>query len=213
MHLVSIDVGLKNLGIVCLQIDVDALRAAKSNMVQNITKNFSNVDMDILQKVYNLGKITYFNKVELVERGVLKVTEITDDTLWCVTQCIQKIPRIKDEDTYVLIEIQVTKNHIAERIQNHIHSTLLNMYAELYPERRAARVHLIWSWMKMRVNGAPKGMNEYARKKWAYEKASHIIHQIDSDTHSRMYRTFAKDRADLSDAYLQAQAWLYTNAI
>lgn len=211
MHIISIDVGLRNLGVVILEYDLNELNAIKKNTPSVLCSDINNA---LLQKIYKCGKIVYFDRVIITEKNcVSKSTEITDQILFGVTRAISNLPHLLEEDTYVLIEIQITKNRIAERIQNHIHSTILNMYMLKWPKMCESRVHLVWSWMKTCVNGAPKGLNGYARKKWAYEKASHIIHELDPETHVRMYRSFARDHADMSDAYLQTSAWLHSGGL
>lgn len=205
MHIISIDIGHRNLAVLVKEFSIDDLSRIPridSNLRFNINTNQPMPSyIDMINRLHACGKIVYFNKICFTEIGeVHKSTEISNDLLRTISRYILTVPHITDTDSHILLEDQYSKNHVAIRIQHHIDSTLINM--------NSPKVHRIHSLYKTKLLGAPKKMTPYQRKKWAYQTASHAIFTHQFDIHSKMYKTYNKDHADISDAYLQMVAWL-----
>lgn len=205
IHVTSIDIGHRNLAVItkCFATDeLHALPVIDVNLRFNIeTKAIMPSYADMIDRLHGCGNITYFHKMCFTEAGeVHKSTEVSNDLLRRISDYILTVPHITDETSHVIIEDQYSKNHVAIRIQHHIHSSLINL--------NKPKVYLIHAQCKTRLLGAPRKMTQYQRKKWAYQEASHAIFKHQSDVHAQMYRSYSKDHADLSDAYLQMVAWL-----
>lgn len=225
--IISIDIGLRNMAVVSKRFTVSELndiltkiKKVPADLRYNETTGEALPTFDtLLNNLYAIGTIEYFNKMCFVQKcQVNHRKEITDDLLLSITDYVLGVPHIKNVNTHIVIEHQLTKNAIAVRIQNHIHSTLLNALRSAHAsgaehQQQTENIHFAWSWLKTKVLGAPRKMSQNDRKRWSYKVASTKIYEYDRTAHSDMFVSYNHDRADLSDAYLQIHAWLVNTNI
>ena len=207
----SIDIGLHNLATVIEDYDTDIL--SKISVIKSAEKYNNNgeptdVFHNFLEQVYKEGKIIYAEKKDIIE---IKKKSADDEVLIKLSEYLASLNILSTCDIFVIEKQMTTKlirNNIAKRIQDHIHSYLIEKFGN------TVDIVIFNSSNKTKVLGAPKyienkKMTKYQRKKWAETKADEILKLREDYINHSLFFTEQSKSDDLSDALIMLQSYKY----
>jgi len=167
---------------------------------------------------YRTGYIKpiYFDKIDFSRIAppseLKKTTGTHPGVLSAILNLLRSLLPIMQESRIVGIERQLGLNYTASRIFQHV-LTFFMLFAPTF--KYPCIVMDIWSGLKGRMLGAPKGMKSYDLKQWAIEKAKELLDwRGDTDSIEIINRDRGRTKTkgdDLADTVLQMEAWFILN--
>lgn len=211
MRGLSIDIGVHNMAFYIEEFDVDNLKKLACPKILRYDDNGCPTPKwrELLKKVYTNGKKVFLDKVDLSEKkGVKFDIQIFIE----LSNYLESHMDEFDKCSFVVIEQQLKKNPMAQRIEQHCVSWFTFMYLDtkeilIFPAKN-----------KTQVLGAPKKlvnakgkygkMTKAQRKKWACDETSHILGlRDDIDTLHFIFSLNRTKKDDLSDVIVQINAF------
>ena len=218
INLMSFDIGIKNFAFYVEEFDYTQIQHYDSTQIQ--IKDLYQSDYlptpqfeTILQQVYKSGK-TILNVNKNLSRTTTDTPKFGDQIVYYkMIQHMNEYKHILDTIDIFIIEKQLTRNIKATLMMQNIFCYLLYNYGD------TKEIYLYPSYNKTCVLGAPrnlviqkngkqkwKTLGNKERKKWAVEKAYHILSlRNESDVLNNIKSKTKKD--DLSDTIVQLQAF------
>jgi hypothetical protein len=211
MRGLSIDIGVHNMAFYIEEFDIDEMKKLACPKILRYTDNGEPTTRwkEILKKVYKNGKKIFHDLVDLSdEKGVKFDVQIFINLSNYLENHIDQI----DQCDFIIIEQQLKRNPMAQRLEQHCVSWLTFMYLD------TKEIVIFPSKHKTQVLGAPKKvtdskgklkkMTKHQRKKWACEIACEILNlRDDLESLHFVFSTNSKKKDDLSDIILQLNAF------
>lgn len=209
MRGLSIDIGVHNMAFYIEEFDMkelDSIEKVSNRYDKNgcKTKEWDSV----LQKVYKNGKKIFHDRVNLSsDKGV----EFDIKTFINLSNYLDSISQYLDTLSFIVIEQQVKRNPMAQRLEQHCVSWFTFIYLDtkpiiVFPSSNKTRV--LGAPKKVEVNGKLQKVTKHMRKKWACDEAERIF-SLRDDIESIHY-IFVKNKSkkdDLSDVVVQMNAF------
>ena len=217
MRGLSIDIGVHNLALYIEEFDSQALSLLKQDFPPEKKRYQFNNELvpaciPLFQQVYRNGTCIFMDKVNLCQE---KGTRFNMTIFYNLTLYLHSIQSYIDTCSFVVIEEQLKRNPMAQRVEQHCISWILIHYLALpiirFPSRN-----------KTNVLGAPRlkldpKTQKYIKwkkserkpfiKKWSCEKAKEILTLRGDSTTYKYIFTDRKKQDDLSDVITQMMAF------
>jgi hypothetical protein len=169
------------------------------------TDNWKNT----LHQIYKNGTKILLERVDLSEK---KGNQFDLQTFINLTNYLDDNVKQFDVCSYIIIEQQLKKNPMAQRLEQHCVSWFTFTYLDtkqiiIYPASNKTRV-LGAPKKVIDKNGILKKMTKIQRKNWACDEASKILNLRD-DIHT-IHHIFSENKSkkdDLSDVIVQLNSW------
>lgn len=210
MRGLSIDIGVHNMAFYIEEFDYIPIENLSCDLKIRYDKNGEPSEKwkCILENVYKNGKNIFLDRVNLSEE---KGTDFNLLYFINLTTYLDSIKNLIDTCSFIVVEQQVKRNPMAQRLEQHCISWLTFTYLD------TKQIIVFPASNKTRVLGAPKRVlsndkyikfTKYMRKKWACDRALDIF-SLRNDIKSIDY-IFNKNKSkkdDLSDVVVQIQAF------
>lgn len=210
----SIDIGVHNMAFYIEEFDENKIKTLSCPKAHRYDDNGEATDRfknQVLKQIYSNGKKVFLDKADLLpdQKGVAFDVHIFIN----LTNYLDKHIHEFDDCRFVIIEQQMKKNPMAQRIEQHCVSWFTFTYLDtkeiiIFPSRNKTRVLGAPKMMPNRKSGKLKKMTKCQRKKWACDEASKIFTlRNDMDTMKNIFVTNKTKKDDLSDTVVMLQAF------
>lgn len=209
----SIDIGLKNTGIYIEEYDtreLEKLKFKKTDRYTSDLKQCTEKYREWMNNVFSNGKCIYINKCCLSSE---KGTTFDLQNFINLSSFLDSIKNEIDLCSKIVIEMQLSKNPMCCRLEQHIISWLTINY------KKEKEIIIFGAQNKTRVIGCPNKMinkktgrlvkiTKTYYKKWSCEVASQILKlRKDMQTYNFIFNINKEKQDDLSDVIVQLQAF------
>lgn len=211
MRCLSIDIGVHNMAFYIEEFDEHQIK--KHSVSKNCRYDANGCSTDTwkntLHHIYKNGKKILLQRVDLSEK---KGIQFDLQTFINLTNYLDDNVKQFDVCSYIIIEQQLKKNPMAQRLEQHCVSWFTFTYLDtkqiiIYPASNKTRV--LGAPKKVQdKNGIVKKMTKVQRKNWACDETSKILNLRD-DIHTTHY-IFSENKSkkdDLSDVIVQLNSW------
>lgn len=211
MRGLSIDIGVHNMAFYIEEFDIDELKKLACPKILRYDDNGCPTPKwkELLKKVYKNGKKVFHDVVDLSDE---KGTQFDVKTFINLSNYLESKMNEIDLCDFVIIEQQLKKNPMAQRLEQHCVSWLTFMYLDtktivIFPARNKTQV-LGAPKKVLDSKGKLKKMTKYQRKKWACDETSYIFNlRDDIESLHFVFSINRKKADDLSDVTVQLNAF------
>ncbi len=211
---VSIDIGLRNLGLSKESFPISTLKNIQSPTEFYDKYGESLPDMKrYISDIGCCGSLTYWERTDLGDKKTFHSGQSYLNLIeWLDTL---RITGIFDDVHVILIEQQMKTNNIAISIMHHIHSYFLIYFSTfkkviLYQSKNKTRV--LGAALTTEVDGKLKAVTKYNRKKWSVTTITELLTSR-KDKSSLTILKKEKKKDDLCDTVAQCLSYIVTETL
>lgn len=211
---VSIDIGLRNLGLCKESFSISTLLSYSPPTEFYDKYGESLPDMKrYISEIGTCGSLTYWERKDLGDKKTFHAGHSYFNLIeWLDTL---RLTGIFDDVHVILIEQQMKTNHIAVSLMHHIHSYLLIYFGRfkeiiLYQSKHKTRV--LGAALTTEVEGKVKAVTKYNRKKWSVTTITQLLTSR-KDKCSLDILKKEKKKDDLCDTVAQCLSYIVTETL